>query len=466
MAVHSQHPASAPPTAPAREKTGHLLLRAWCVFVVVFALTGVAWVYAVGPVVTGILVGAATVVSAVVWAGIRPPYHWRRLPWFVLAYALWALVSLTWSAWPAMSAVTWLLLAATTLQGLFVGAVLTWRELVAALASALKWTVGLALLFDVAVATLVRGPLLPGFVVPAAGDDSAAPWSRGDFWDAGARTAGFFGDPNLLALVCVVAVLVFAIRIAAGAPRRWMLIVWIVVAAVQLVRAASATAVLSILAAGVVLATVLLMRRAVRPRARTKYYLAYAAVAVGAAVVLWVWRGAIFEAVGRSDDLLVREEVWAAVGERIAARPVIGWGFATPWLPAEPHIGGWIEIDGRTVLQAHSIWVDAGFQLGAVGVLLLGLLWLAFVWRAWFFGVDRPRWDLRADRPYSPLTLLPTLLATVLLAQGLAESAPLFGWGWMLVVALAGKIKQSPLVGVGPTEATLAIERGDHVPGR
>jgi len=114
-------------------------------------------------------------------------------------------------------------------------------------------------------------------------------------------------------------------------------------------------------------------------------------------------------------------------------------------------------------MQAHNMWVDVSMQLGIIGVVLLALLYLAFVWRAWFFAIDRPRWDLRADRPYSPLTLLPTLVGAILLVQGLAESSPLLLWGWLFLVMLGSKIKQSPHVGVGPAEETAAIERGEAV---
>jgi exopolysaccharide production protein ExoQ len=47
--------------------------------------------------------------------------------------------------------------------------------------------------------------------------------------------------------------------------------------------------------------------------------------------------------------------------------------------------------------------------------------------------------------------------------QGLAESSPLLLWGWLFVVMLGGKIKQSPHVGVGPAEQSAAIERGEAV---
>jgi len=114
-------------------------------------------------------------------------------------------------------------------------------------------------------------------------------------------------------------------------------------------------------------------------------------------------------------------------------------------------------------MQAHNMWIDVFFQLGVIGLVLIALTLLAFVWRSWFFAVDRPRWDLVADRPYSPITLLPTLTGTILLVQGLAESGPLLGWGWFFLIMLAFKIKQAPLMGRGPSEQRLVGEQGERL---
>lgn len=462
MAVHTKHPAWPVPVAPERERTRHLLLRAWCVFVVFLALTGVAWVNALGATGAGVVLIAGGLVSTAVWISVRPPLNARRLPWFVLAYVLWAALSFLWSAWPTATAQTWVLLAVSTLQGLFVAAVLTWRELVSAIASALKWALGLSLLFEVIVSVFVRGPLLPGFQLPDGPMDPIVYWSRNNLFDGG-RIQGIYGNANLLAAVAVLALVVFAIRLAAGAPRRVLLGVWMLLAVFLLVRAGSATAYLSAVAVAVVLGTVLLMRTVQHAGGRTKYYALYAVVGLGAAAVLWFGRGAIFTALGRSADLTGRERIWAAVLERASEHPIIGWGFSTPWLASDPAFDGWIIDHGQTVQQAHNMWLDVFLQLGAIGLALIIGIYISFVWRSWFFAIDRPRWDLRADRPYSPLTLLPTLVATLLLVQGLSESGPLLLWGWMLVVALGTKVTQAPLVGVGPAEHSAALERGDAV---
>lgn len=459
MAVYAKHPASEPPTAPVRETTGHLLLRGWCIFVLFTALAGTALVHAFGNTPTAVIAIGGGVLSVVLWAGIRPPLQWRRLPWYAVGYIGWATASLLWSAWPQATAVTLLLLWITTVQGLFVGAVLTWRELVRAIASALKWVMALSIIFELWVSIFVKAPILPGFVVAKA-DDPIEYWSRNNLFDGG-RIQGIMGNANLLGPVALLAIIVFAIRFAARAPRRGLLVGWIVLSAYLFYRAGSATAYAALAGVAVVLATVLLMRRARRPGERTKYYIAYAVVAVGGGMALWFLRDTIFSALGRSSDLTGRETIWAAVLERANERPVVGWGFSTPWAPWDPAFDGWIIDHGQSVMQAHNAWIDVYLQLGIIGLVLFSLAAFAYVWRTWFFAVDRPRWDLRDDRPYSPLTLLPTLVGAILIVQSLAESAPLLLWGWMFLIMFGAKIKQSPHIGVGPAEQSAAIERGE-----
>ncbi len=461
MAVHSKHPASAPPAAPAREKTGHLLLRGWCIFVLFMALSGTAWINAFGEIPTAVITIAGGLLSIGLWFGVRPPVQWRRLPWFAIGYVVWATASIIWSAWREATALTLLLLVITTLQGLFIGSVLTWREIVRALASALKWVIALSLTFELWVSVFIDGPILPGFIVPSEpAEDPIVYWSRDNLFDGG-RLQGIMGNANLLGPVALLAIIVFAIRFAARAPRRTLLIGWIVVSAFLFVRASSATAFVAAVAVVVVLVTVLLMRRAKRPGERTRYYIAYAVVGIGGLLAFWFLRGPVFEALGRSADLTGRERIWEDVLTRANEHPWIGWGFSTPWITTDPAFDGWITDHGQTVMQAHNMWIDVYLQLGVIGVFLMVMTYLAYIWRSWFFAVDRPRWDLRADRPYSPLTLLPTLLGAVLLVQGLAESSPLLLWGWMLVVLLAFKIKQSPHIGEGAAEMRIAIERGE-----
>ncbi|MEU1972487.1 O-antigen ligase family protein [Microbacterium sp. NPDC019599] len=461
MAVHSKHPASAPPAAPVRETTGHLMMRAWCIFVLFQALAGTALVHAFDEGGAAFVAIGSGVVSLGLWFVIRPHVQWRRLPEFALAYALWAGLSIFWTAWPQTTALTLLLLAITTLQALFVGSVLTWRELVRAIASALKWVLALSLAFEVFVSVFIGHAVMPGFQPKPDRDvDPIEYWSRNNLFEGG-RLQGILGNANLLGPLCLLAIIVFAIRIASGGPRRILMYIWIGLAAYLLVRAGSATTYIAAAAVGVVLITILLMRRTKGPGQRTPYYIGYAVIGLGGAAALWLLRDWIFSAVGRDSDLTGREGIWEVVLEKANERPWTGWGYATPWNPSDPAFDGWIIDHGVSVMQAHSMWVDVYFQLGIIGLVLISLTYLAFVWRAWFFAVDRPRWDLKADRPYSAMSLLPSLVGAILLVQGVSESGPLLLWGWMFVVMFSFKIKQSPHIGVGPAEQTLAIERGE-----
>ncbi|MFT4050910.1 MAG: O-antigen ligase family protein [Microbacterium sp.] len=461
MAVHTRHPVAAPPAAPVRETTRHLMLRGWCIFVVAGALGGTSWLMAVGSMGTAIVMSTTALASTASWIALRPEVQWRRPPWMSLLYVVWAIASIGWSAYPSATAVTLVLLLSTTVQAMFVGAVLTWRELVGVTASALKWILGLSLVFELWVSLVWRGPIMPGFARPADGTDPIQMWSRDNLFDPDGRIQGLFGNANALAYVALLGMVVFAVRVAARAPRRPLLVGWFALAAFLFVRAGSATAWLAAGAVAVVLATALLMRTTTRPGERTRYYLGFAAAGLGTLVVLWVERERVFALLGRSSDLTGREGIWAAVWQRALAHPVLGWGFSTPWVPSDPAFEGWIVDHGQTVMQAHNMWLDVFLQLGAIGLALIALTMLAFVWRSWFFAIDRPRWDLVADRPYSPYTLVPILTAAILLVEGLAESTPLLGWGWFFIILLAFKIKQAPLIGRGPSEQRLVGEQGE-----
>jgi O-antigen ligase len=379
-------------------------------------------------------------------------FPWRRLPWAALGYLALALVSVLWSRWPSATLLTWTLQASITVVALFIAFTLSWHEIARALSSALKWVLGLSLALELWVALVLRRPLLPFFSdLPAGKPDPHWYWVRGDLFDGG-RLQGIVGNSNTLGILCAIALVVFALLYAQGARRRPALLVWIALAAFFFLRAGSATAYASLAAGALVLGAALLFRRARRPAQRTRLYALFAAVVVVGAAGIWFARNAVFGALGKSSDLTGRVEIWRKVWERAVQHPVFGNGFSSPWVPWDPAFHGWI-IDHRiTVFMAHNMWLDVFLQLGAIGVVLIAIVFLAFAWRAWFFAVDRPRWDLVDDRPYAALSLLPTVLVAMLLVLGLAESTPIMLWGWLLVILLSFKMKISPFVGSGPGE--------------
>ena len=462
MAQITRHPVAPPPAAPPRVATGRMLLRGYAIFVLFCAFTHTMWWNLVG-VASGALLALLGIATLAVWIPVLVragrlgrtrivPLEWRRLPWATLGYVFLAALSLIWSRWPAATAMTWALLAVTTLQGLFLAHVLTWRELLRALEVALKWVLGLSLLFELWSALIVRGPVLPNFSGAPEDPDPHWYWTRGQLFDLDGRIQGVVGNANTLGILCALALIVFGVRIAMPHARRGTLAVWIALAVVLFVRAGSATAIVACAVVAAVLAAALLMRRADGPGARTRLYAAFTATGAAAALAVIVLHEHLIAALGRDTGLTGRDAIWAAVWERASQRPVLGNGFATPWVPWEPAFDRWIVDHGITVFHAHNMWLDVYLQLGVVGVAVVAVVFGAATWRSWFFAVDRPRWDIVADRPYSPLTLLAPLVCALLLTQGLTESGPLMLWGWMLITAIAFRIKLAPLVGVGAAE--------------
>jgi O-antigen ligase len=464
MAQYTKHPVAAPPTAPERESTGHLLLRGYVILVLIatFAHSAVYNLLGeVGAVATiGVFTAATLGIGIPMLARRRPqPFRWRRLPWTALAYTALALVSVAWSQWRGPTIVTGILLAAITVNGLFIAHVLTWHEIVRALSSAFKWILGLSLALELWVSLVLHGPLLPNFVeLPDGAIDAQWYWVRDNLFDGG-RIQGIVGNANLLGIISLFAILTFGVLFAARARWRTTLALWMLLAAYFLFRTSSATAMACAAAAAVVLVVALLMRRASTPGARTRIYVVAIGSTLVAGVAVWLLREPLLGLLGRSADLTGRSnKIWAKVLERAAEHPLVGNGFSSPWIPTDPAFDHWITDHGITVFHAHNMWLDVLMQLGVVGLVLMAVAYLTLLWRSWFFAVDRPRWDIDGARPFSPLTLLPSLFTVVLLVQGLTESTPIMLWGWLLVVLLSFKLKSVPLVGVG--ERDLVFERG------
>ncbi|WP_345751188.1 O-antigen ligase family protein [Microbacterium rhizophilus] len=453
MAQITRYTAQTPPEAPEREATAHQLLRAYAAFVIFSGFAHSAWWNLLGEPGAAVVLALTTAGSIAIWVPLihRHGLRWRRLPWVALGYVAWALASVLWSGWPGSTLLTWTLLAAGTLQGLFFAHVLTWHELLRALDVALKWIVGLSIAIELWVALIRHAPLPPNFVTVAPDADPQIYWVRGQLFDAiiGDRIQGVVGNSNYLGILCVLAFAVFAIRLATHPPYAAMQTVWIALTALLFVRSGSATALGAFAGAFVVLLAVLVMRRARTAGERSRRYLLFAAIgAIGAVLVMQLW-DRVLGMLGRDDSLTGRDEIWTTVWERAITRPVHGNGFSSPWVPWDPAFDGWIVDHDLSVFHAHNMWLDVFFQLGAIGAVLMFVTYAAMTWRAWFFAVDRPRWDLDGNRPYSPVSMLPPLVAAMLLVQGLTESGPIMLWGWTLAVLFSFKMKLAPLVGVG-----------------
>ncbi|MCD2499751.1 O-antigen ligase family protein [Microbacterium nymphoidis] len=437
-----------------RSEQSTVLIRAHAAVVVFAIFCAPAFDRAAGTTGAALVFIALAMVTALLWIprllrpGLAPAFPWRRLPWIALAYLAWGAASTLWTSWLPSTLLTFGGMIVITMHGLFLASSLSWRELVQAFSRGLEAAVGLSLVFELFVSLVVRAPLPSASWGPVLVDpeDPKLYWSQNLLLEGG-RIQGIVGNANLLAMICLMAMLVFAVRFADDARVRVRMAGWFVIAAYLFIRCDSATAWVCAFGAVLVLVAVLAMRRVHVPAGRGSLYALFLSIGGALVVVCLLFRDELFQALGRSSDLTGRRDIWREVLARASQHPLDGWGFASPWVPWDPGFRSWILERTIPVMQAHNMWVDVFFQLGLIGVFFIGITYAAFTWRAWFFAIDRPRWDARADRPYRALSVLPALIVAVLLVQGLTESNPIMLWGWLCVITFAFKIKSAPLVG-------------------
>ncbi|PJJ71236.1 O-antigen ligase-like membrane protein [Diaminobutyricimonas aerilata] len=373
---------------------------------------------------------------------VRERPTWRGVPvtlWLFLGFAG---LSLIWSFYPGATALALGTTAVATVGAFYLAFCLDWAAFVRALDFALRWVLGLSLVFEAIAAVIVRAPVLPFF--PAF--DPEQPdlprsfyWSRALLLDGG-RIQGIVGNANLLSMLALLALIVFSIRLVSGAVRRRAGITWIVVAVAVLALTRSSTVIVAAVVVVLALALLLLVRR-LDDRARLTAYAVTAVLAVGGIVGAIAGREALLRLLGRSSDLTNRLDIWSAVTDLAVQRPVGGWGWVSYWVPWVEPFDDLVVIRGVTYLQAHNAWLDLWFQVGVIGAVLFATLALSAFVRAWWQAAHRPRLASGAAGRFTTESVLPVLLLTALLVQSFAESRLLTELGWVLLVTLAVRLK-------------------------
>lgn len=368
----------------------------------------------------------------------------RRLPLALLAFIGLATVSVFWSFYPGATLIgvagTW----ATTVAALFLAVLLTWAELLRALGIALRWILGLSLVFELLVAVIVRHPILPFFTdYGNAKLPKAFYWSR-DLLVEGGRIQGIQGNANLLALSALLALIVFGIQLAGKSTRRPTTIAWLVLAVAMLALTRSSTVLIATVVTLAVLGVILAVR-ATSDRSRILVYSGAGVLAAGAVTAALVFQGPLLTLLGKGEGLTGRVGIWDSVVQLAVQRPVFGWGWVSYWAPWVAPFDHLAVINGVTYLQAHNAWLDVWLQLGVIGVVLFAALVVTAFARSWLMAVDRVSPLPGNSAGYRAVALLPALVLTALLVQSLAESRLLIESDWALLACFAIKGKLTPL---------------------
>ena len=360
----------------------------------------------------------------------------RRLPFALIGFLVLVVVSIFWSDYPGGTLVGWAATFTTTVFAIFLATVIDLETMLRAFGLALRWILGLSLVFEFVVAAFIRHPVLPFFVDYSKLDKIPAAfyWSR-DLLFHGGQIQGIQGNSNLFALAALLALIVFAVQWVSRTASKVWLVFWAIIAVAALALTRSST-VLIALAAVILVAIFLGLVRATSGVRRGIVYGGGAVAALGIAAFGVFANGLVLQLLGKSAELTHRTQIWAKVLELANQRPAAGWGWVGYWVP-------WVEpfkhlavIGGVTYLQAHDAWIDIYFQLGIIGLIVFGLLVLSTLGRSWLMAIEA------GPRRGRLVELFPFLVMVALIVHSIAESRLLVEVCFALLVIAAIRTAQ------------------------
>ena len=386
---------------------------------------------------------ALVAVGVVIFVREKPArFRWYRLPSPIYWFLALAVLSIAWSQYRLESVLGVLAQLATTLIAVVLAFVLTWHEVLRTLGTALRYLIGLSLLFEFIVAAFVRHPIPQNFIeLPPEGEKipKLLLWSR-ELLFSGGPIQGLVASSIVLGFIALLGLIVFGIQLRAGLVRPFAGWCWVIVAAATILLTRGATVWVALAAATVALGLALWARR-LGPERRTPLYVTGGAIIVAALGLALFARDFVFGLLGKSGDMTGRLDTWQKVIELGEQRPWFGWGWVSYWAPwAEPFKSLDVKA-GVPVMSAHNAWLDVWFQLGIVGVLAFAPIVMLTMWRVWFRAVDPPRRGFGPPLPYATSALWPFLVMVALLVQSLTESRLLIEGHWVLLILLAVKSK-------------------------
>ncbi len=370
-------------------------------------------------------VWVALVLVASIWSLgviIRNRVSWRALPKPLLALLAWWAISPTWSPYPLTS----LVMVSTVFLGVLLGLAITsaaaLEELVRRAALSLRLVLSGSIVFEVIVAAIGH-PVYPVGFAETSDTPIEMAWSRGLFFSMG-RIQGLVGNANVLGMLGLVLLVIGIWHVFS--TRHWNIVSSLDVALALLVvaRTVSATVAVALVTLAVFAGlTGMARRKGVWWRIGLGSAVGVIGSTVVAAAVQWPTFASLL---GKSADLTHRADIWAAVVDRIAERPILGSGFVGWWPSWDP----WFAIhsvDGLPMSQAHNVWLDIVMQSGLVGVALFTITLifaLRHLWRAF-------------DESPVSASAVPFFVLCALTVQSLTESRILHEWGFVTFIACA-----------------------------
>ncbi|MFC9983416.1 O-antigen ligase family protein [Microbacterium keratanolyticum] len=342
----------------------------------------------------------------------------RLAPTSLIAFLLWALASAFWSTEAADTLRGWAALFGFAFLAVTVGHIRDTLQTVRAIGDTLRILLGVSLVLEIFSGILIDTPIrLLGIQGNLA---------------MGGPVQGIFGSRNMLGFIAVIALVTFAVERRSQSVPNAVAIPSLALAGLLALFSASPTVLVLAVAVGIATAGLAVVRHA-RPERRSALQWTLGAAVVVALAVAFLLRHRIIAWLDAGSDFSTRADLWNALLDQWARRPLHGWGWYGPWQADEfpfNAINFFTKDQHRTALNAY---FDALLQVGAVGFALIVL----------FGGIALVRSWLVASVRRSVVYAWTPLLLVTLGVESMFESFTLSGPGWFLLVLCALRAGQS-----------------------
>ncbi len=342
----------------------------------------------------------------------------RIAPTSLVAFLLWTLASTFWSTEAGDTLRGWAALFGFAFLAVTVGHIRDTLQTVRALGDTLRVLLGISLGLEIFSGILIDTPIR---VLGIQGNLAI-----------GGPVQGIFGSRNMLGFIAVIALVTFVIERRSQSVSNTVAIPSIALAGMLALFSASPTVIVLALAVGIATAALAVVRHA-RPERRSALQWTMGAAVVAALTISFVLRHRIIAWLDAGSDFSTRADLWNALLDQWARRPVHGWGWFGPWQTDEfpfNAINYFTRDQHRTALNAY---FDTLLQVGAVGFALIVLVGGIALVRSWLVA------SVRRSVVYA---WTPLLLVT-LGVESMFESFTLSGAGWFLLVLCALRAGQS-----------------------
>lgn len=342
----------------------------------------------------------------------------RFAPTSLVGFLALAIISVLWSPNRPHTVLGWLALLGMATIAITIGHVRDTLQTVRAIGDTLRWLLAISLGLEILSGILLDMPFTRFGI-----EGNLA---------LGGPIQGIFGTRNMLGFIAVVALITFVIEWRTQSVSRGVGVLSIALGSFLALLSASPTVVVLAAAVGVTTVALTIVRHTPPARRALVQWLLGALVAA-ALVLAFARRHQIIRLLDAGSDFSTRADLWNAILEWVADKPVTGYGWFGTWTGGEypfQYINFQLSDHHQSALNSY---FDVLLQLGVLGLALFLVLGGVATVRSWLVA------SVRRSVVYAWTPLLLVTLAV----ESMFESFTLVGAGWLLLVLCALRAGQT-----------------------